>query len=100
MRRLNTTTSGVPFNSGSVELVWRKGNIVAGYNPNEVRKDTCGAWIKRADYGKTGSQYGWEVDHIQPVSMGGSDYLSNLQPLQWKNNRHKSDNYPYWNCAV
>lgn len=28
-------------------------------------------------------KYGWEIDHIDP---NGGDNLSNLRPLQWKNN--------------
>ena len=32
---------------------------------------------------------------------GGNDGLSNLQPLQWQNNRAKSDNGPgQWTCAA
>jgi 5-methylcytosine-specific restriction endonuclease McrA len=42
------------------------------------------------------SEGGWEIDHIVPVSLGGSDDLDNLQPLWWKNNRRKGDNYPWW----
>ena len=41
-----------------------------------------------------------QARYIQPVALGGPDTIWNLQPLQWKNNRHKSDNYPNWNCAV
>jgi 5-methylcytosine-specific restriction endonuclease McrA len=57
--------------------------------------DVCGAVIDRAKYGnneETGT--GWEIDHIIPVSRGGTDDLSNLQPLQWQNNRRKGDDYP------
>ena len=53
--------------------------------------------MKFGEYGDTNSEHGWEVDHIVPVALGGSDELNNLQPLQWKNNRTKSDTYP-WSC--
>ncbi len=51
-------------------------------------------------YGVTDSLYGWEIDHVVPKSIGGSDDLNNLQPLQWQNNRHKGDDYPEWSCLV
>lgn len=71
-----------------VEAVWNKGRIVPGNDSRIWRKDSCNAWIRRNQYGNRDSEYGWEIDHIDP---NGGDNLSNLQPLQWENNVAKSD---------
>ena len=76
------------YDENTIEEVWKKGKISPDNSPGVFRKDECGAWIKRAEYGNRQSQYGWEIDHISP---DGSDNLSNLRPLQWENNVDKSD---------
>jgi HNH endonuclease len=91
----NTTTAGGHFDEATIEAVWQKATPDPKYLT--FRLDTCGAAIQRTAYGTTGD-YGWEIDRIKPVSKGGSDELNNLQPLHWANNRHKSDDYPCWDC--
>jgi len=95
-RNRNTTRDGRSFDDATIEAVWKKGTPESYEG---FRKDACGASMQRSKYGQT-VQYGWEIDHIKPVALGGSDDLSNLQPLQWENNRAKGDEYPHRTCAV
>jgi 5-methylcytosine-specific restriction endonuclease McrA len=73
-----------------VEEVWEKGRAIRGKDPDSWRKDTYGNTIRFASYGTQGD-YGWEIDHKNPVARGGTDSIRNLQPLQWEENREKSD---------
>ena len=79
------------FTDDEIEQVWKKGTIVKGVDPTKRRKDQCGAWIKRSEYGNRDSDYGWECDHIKPTSKGGEDWLSNIRPLQWENNASRQE---------
>ena len=96
-RGYNTTVRGDDFDDKQKLLVWKKGSKIRDEDPDELRSDICGNVIKYSDYGNTASKYGWEIDHIVPVKHDGKDNLSNLQPLQWKNNRRKRDQLK-WNC--
>jgi hypothetical protein len=76
------------FSDEKVQKVWEKGHVDSNNDPNVWRKDDCTAWMKRSLYGNRELEYGWEIDHIDP---NGGDNLSNLRPLQWKNNLDKGD---------
>ena len=79
----------MPFNEKIIRDVWAKGQVVGSNNPDEYRKDECGAWMYFSHFSNRNSQYGWEIDHIEFVDHVASENLSNLRPLQWQNNACK-----------
>ncbi len=94
-----------PFKTADEEIkrsVWAKGKIIPdkdGKHWDEAvwRYDICGKPMQYSEHGNTNSDVGWEIDHMNPTANGGPNTFDNLQPLQWENNRAKSDNYP-WSC--
>ena len=87
------------FDSKFIDRIWQKANIVNNYNPDIWRKDFAGAWIRRDQYGVE-SKYGWVIDHLKPISVGGTDDFNNLCPMHIQNNRMKSNNYPEFTSVV
>lgn len=87
--------------------IWEKARKIEGYDPALYRKDACGAWIAFNDYQNRDSVYGWEVDHIFPMSrlkdigveLKDIDDLRNLRPLNWKNNVSKGADYPSYRAV-
>ena len=88
-REPNTDAQGNAFSADVVEAVWQKARTLGIYET--LRVDAWGWTIVQQDFGNTKSRYGWEIDHIIPIEDGGGDDLSNLQALQWENNRRKEE---------
>lgn len=73
----------------TIEAVWQKGRPAKNTKkfPSHIwRVDDFKLAIKRSEYGKRNTKYGWEIDHIKPKSQNGSDHISNLRPLHWRKN--------------
>ena len=98
-RKENTNERGGAWTPQEIQAVWQKGTHIPGYDPNLFRRDVCGAAMSFSEHGNRNHEYGWEIDHINPVDNGGKDNLYNLQPLQWRNNASKS-NKTNWTCAM
>jgi hypothetical protein len=92
IRKQGSKDDGSGFSDAEKLAVWKKAQIVQGWDGNVSRLDSKGARIDWDKYGDTTpGGFGWEVDHIVPVVKKGRSVTANLQPLQWQNNRLKSD---------
>jgi hypothetical protein len=50
------------------------------------KRDSEGWWIRWHDYGQL-TAYGWEIDHVVPLALGGPDEWYNLRARHWHPNR-------------
>jgi hypothetical protein len=71
-RTRGTNSQGQSFSQATIQAVWNKGRVIPNNDPTLLRRDICGSNMKFTEYGNTNSQVGWETDHINPVSKGGS----------------------------
>jgi 5-methylcytosine-specific restriction endonuclease McrA len=76
------------------EKAWQNTPTIRGKNPNMYRRDVLGNEVYKPAYGTLGTK-GWEIDHSNPRSRGGTGLSRNLQAMQTGANRRKSDKYPY-----
>ncbi|MCK5824761.1 MAG: HNH endonuclease [Ichthyobacteriaceae bacterium] len=87
------------FTESKINAVWNSARTIQGKNKDRFRLDIAGAIIERSKYGFA-TKFGWEVDHIYPVSKGGTNIIDNLQALQHDNNRSKGNDFPRFNIVL
>lgn len=74
---------------------WSRTSPVGGHtNAWEFRKDRLGNMVRWADYGNRKSPFGWELDYVEPKSVGGNNSPDNLQALHWRATAARSSNIP------
>jgi HNH endonuclease len=98
IRGHNTNRNGDGWTQQEINSAWSKGRVMPDQSSSIYRWDKCGSVMQFNQYGNRGHNYGWEIDHINPVANGGTDIDNNLQPLNWKNNAAKSDKLN-WLCG-
>ena len=72
------------YDAETVEAVWRKACEIPGLPSSIWRRDRYGATIRRFDYGRSDTDFGWLVNRM-PASFGIGLSMERLQPLQWRN---------------
>ena len=93
-RERNTTVTGCAFDKLTIDAVWNKAQTIKDKNPAIYRTDILGNMLYHGSFGKQ-TIMGWEIDHIKPVSKGGTDDIGNLRVLNSGANVKKGDTYPW-----
>ena len=90
------------------DIAWSAARILKEYDSSRIRLDACDALIAYDDFNNVDSMFGWEIDHIFPVSrlreLNVSEELwnhpLNIRALHWKNNWSKGVSYPMYTSSV
>lgn len=78
------------------ETAMRLWGVFFGKKTNAV--DYAGREIRKGAYNDRNSQYGWNVDHILPVSKGGKTADHNLICCHILTNDEKANSFPLFNA--
>lgn len=95
IRKPNTDINGNKFSTAVKKRVWGKASFIDGHPEDIWRRDEFGNVMNWQEFGNHNCERGWEIDHINPVSNGGTDNIHNLRPVNWKVNVEKGDQYPW-----
>ena len=58
--------------------------------------DYAGRLMKKSACNNPNSKYFPTIDHVRPLSKGGSDVIENIILCNRKTNEVKADNFPHW----
>jgi hypothetical protein len=83
------------YDEALIAEVWKRARATMDQDPNEWRKDECGAWMYREHYGSPASEFGW---WIADVSLGKEGGPENLRAFHKGNSFDVSNGAP--RCTV
>jgi hypothetical protein len=75
-----------------IESVWQHARVVLEADPSVWRQDACSAWIRRDQFDREDSGFGWRIEN---VSGGGPDISQNLRPFHVRNHFDVGSNTPH-----
>jgi hypothetical protein len=80
----------IPKNNETVQTSWEK-LWENEFGDSQEGLDFSGRKVKKNKYNVMGSEYGWDVDHILPLSKEGSNSISNQQIVNVLTNDEKNN---------
>jgi hypothetical protein len=66
------------------------------FGSSEIGYDFAGRQVRKGAYGQSGSGFGWNIDHILPKSMGGTDDINNRQITHMYTNAERGNRNTFW----
>ncbi|GAB6393088.1 MAG: HNH endonuclease [Treponematales bacterium] len=66
------------------------------FGNREEGHDFAGWNVRKGAYGQKGSKFAWNIDHILPKSMGGTDDINNLQITHMETNSERGNRMTFW----
>lgn len=66
------------------------------YGKAEEVYDYAGRLMKKSACGNPNSKFHPTLDHIRPLSSGGSDVIDNIEVCHRDTNEEKANNFPHW----
>lgn len=83
------------FERDQIEAAWEHGRTLPEADPSVWRQDGCGAWIRRDQFGREQSEFGWKIEN---VAGGGPGTAAVLRPFHCRNRFDAANHKPH--CAV
>jgi hypothetical protein len=59
-----------------IEAVWLHGRVMPEADPEHWRQDACGAWMRREQFGREDTDFGWKIESVVPGGAQTADRSS------------------------
>jgi hypothetical protein len=93
---IDQETVTMNFEQDQIEAAWEHGRTVAEADPAVWRQDACGAWIRRDQFGREGSEFGWKIENV--AHGGPATTAPVFRPFHWRNGFDAANRKPH--CTI